>query len=202
MRVVVAVTKSDPLEWQGDRAMLRHADGDPTAFGELYDALSPSLRRFLRHLTNNYALTEDLLQQTFLHMHDKRAHFIAGAPVKPWAFAIARRLFIDSYRRSKRELVTGVEIDMDQQDSTTPEDWHAADEAAALATTELSRLPEGQRDAYILVKAEGMSHGEAAGVLGTTASAVRVRVHRAATALRVALGLSTRQESEESHDAE
>lgn len=179
----------DPLEQQADAAMSRHAEGDPSAFVELYDALSPSLYRFIRQLTNNRTLSEDLLQQTFLHMHNKRMHFILGAPVKPWAFAIARRLFIDHYRRSKRELLPKIDIEVEHHDGTNPESWHLASEDATLAAEQLHRLPPAQREAYLLVKAEGMSPAEAARLLGITSIAVRVRVHRAVSALRSVLGI-------------
>ena len=44
------------------------------------------------------------MQQTFLQMHRARGSFIPGAPVMPWALAIAKRLMIDSARRQRVEL--------------------------------------------------------------------------------------------------
>jgi len=49
-------------------------------------------------------------------------------------------------------------------------------------------LPETQRVAFELVKEEGLSLAEAAQVLGTTVSAVKLRAHRAYEALRAVLG--------------
>jgi DNA-directed RNA polymerase specialized sigma24 family protein len=53
---------------------------------------------------------------------------------------------------------------------------------------EVSRLPEGQRMAFELVTTNGLSCREVAEILGTTANAVKLRVHRANTTLRSALG--------------
>ena len=84
--------------------MERYANGDDAAFGALYDAIAPRLLGFLSKATRDAAATEDLVQQTFLQMHRARGSFIRGAPVMPWALAIAKRLMIDSARRRRLEL--------------------------------------------------------------------------------------------------
>jgi RNA polymerase sigma-70 factor (ECF subfamily) len=58
---------------------------------------------------------------------------------------------------------------------------------------ELARLPEAQRVAFELVKKDGLSMKEAAQVLGTTVTAIKLRAHRAYVALRAALGDSFEQ---------
>src|SRR5262249_42056168 len=89
---------------KADAAMERYANGDGAAFAELYDAIAPRLLGFLRRANLDGVAAEDLVQETLLQMHRARGTFIPGAPVMPWAFAIARRLMIDSARRRKVEL--------------------------------------------------------------------------------------------------
>jgi RNA polymerase sigma-70 factor (ECF subfamily) len=48
-------------------------------------------------------------------------------------------------------------------------------------------MPEAHRVAYILVRQEGLSVAEAAEVVGTTPTAMKLRAHRAYEALRAAL---------------
>ena len=84
-----------------DAAMERYSNGDDPAFAELYDAIAPRLLGFLRKATRDGVATEDLMQQTFLQIHRARGSFIPGAPVMPWALAIAKRLMIDSARRQR-----------------------------------------------------------------------------------------------------
>jgi len=83
--------------------MERYANGDDAAFAEVYDAIAPRLFGFLLKARRDRVATEDLMQQTFLQMHRARGSFISGAPVMPWALAIARRLLIDSARRWRVE---------------------------------------------------------------------------------------------------
>ena len=54
----------------------------------------------------------------------------------------------------------------------------------------LAALPEGQREALILVDWLDMDTEEAAGVLGIKPASVRVRLHRARSSLRDALGVT------------
>jgi RNA polymerase sigma-70 factor (ECF subfamily) len=173
--------------------MARYAQGDGAAFVELYDALSQALFGMLLRLARQRPLAEDLLQQTFLQMHDARGRFVPGSPVRPWAYAIARRLFIDHTRRSRREVASGDPPagPSEPAEHRTPGDWHDAREAAQRAQAALDSLPPRQREAYLLVKVEGLGLSDAADVLGATVTAVKLRVHRAVTALRATLGEDT-----------
>jgi RNA polymerase sigma-70 factor (ECF subfamily) len=172
-------------------AMGRYATGDDAAFAELYEALSPRLYGFLVRLSGDVATAEDLLQQTFLQMHEARSRFAHGADVTPWAMAIARRLFIDVVRRNKTratDLVdTAVLDETNVSTNPTAEDWLVAHETEAVIESGLAMLPSNQRDAFQLVKQEGLSIAEAASVLGITATAVKLRAHRAYVHLRAAL---------------
>ena len=172
--------------------MARYARGDDAAFAVVYDAVAPRLYGYLLRQTHDPARAEDIVQQTLLQMHRARGRFIPGAEVTPWAFAIARRLLIDSARRRKREVLvpTDEEGEGDVARSTEPaaDALVAADQLARRIQRELVRLPEAQRVAFELVKQEGLSLAEAAQVLGTTVAAVKLRAHRAYEALRAVLG--------------
>jgi RNA polymerase sigma-70 factor, ECF subfamily len=172
-------------------AMERYAAGDDAAFAQLYDALAPRLHQYLSRQTRDATRAEDLLQQTLLHIHRARGRFVAGADVFPWAFAIARRLFIDGIRRGKHEVVAdtaGGDPCYESAGTAPPADdlLHTKRVAQAVAR-ELAKIPETHRVAFELVKTEGLSMREAAEVLGTTVTAVKLRAHRAYVALRAAL---------------
>ena len=169
--------------------MERYANGDEVAFAILYDRISPRLHAYLMRRTRDRARTEDLMQQTFLHMHRARGRFHPGAQVLPWMYAIAHRLLIDTVRKDGRERLAD---DDEEIDPVCPE--AAADDAlhvqrlARRVDEALAQIPETQRLAYELVRHEGLSMREAAEALGTTVSGVKLRAHRAYQALRGALG--------------
>jgi len=176
--------------------MERYARGDDAAFGELYDLIAPRLYAFLLRQTRSEAHAKDVLQQTMLKIHLARGTFLEGAAVLPWAYAIARRLWIDQTRRGKHE--APLENDDREGNDPPPDDVVYSAELAERVRRELAKLPENQRVAFQLVKEEELTIAEAAAVLGTTESAVKLRAHRAYQALRAALGdLVTWKEPEE-----
>ena len=174
-----------------DRAMDRYAQGEDAAFEEVYDGLAPRLQAFLYRYTHDRARAEDVVQQTMLQIHRARGRFLVGSQVVPWAFAIARRLLIDTHRRGGREVLSPTGDDSSTQllaaVDAPADDVAIAKEVAARLSAELGRLPENQRVAFELIKQDGLSVAEAAQVLGTTVAAVKLRAHRAYEALRAVL---------------
>src|ERR1700747_3575302 len=86
-----------------DRWMVRYQQADPEASAALIGALSPALLRFFR--TQDLMSREqadDLLQETWLRIHRVRHTYRPGQPVLPWVYAIARRVRVDGYRRTRR----------------------------------------------------------------------------------------------------
>ncbi|HET6147850.1 MAG TPA: RNA polymerase sigma factor [Polyangia bacterium] len=164
------------------------------AFVVVYDEVAPRLERFLRRHLREKAAIEDLIQQTFLQMHGARGSFIVGAEVLPWAFAIARRLMIDLGRQSKARHEECLEMDGDElaaglaaPDSSNAEELMDAQETRSRLVAAFGQLSGPQRSAFELVKSEGLSHAEAATILGTTVSGIKLRLHRSYLALRAAL---------------
>lgn len=203
----MASSSSDADATRLREAMERYAQGDDAAFGDVYDLLSPRLLAFLTRMTRDRARAEDLMQQTFLNMHRARGRFAPGSEVAPWAFAIARRLFLDSTRRGKREVLERGErgtaedgdersiFDLCEAAGATADELVDAKSLAVVIEGALLELPEQQREAFALIKQEGLSVAEAAGILGTSVGAVKLRAHRAYESLRAALGKKGRAPS-------
>ena len=187
-----------------NRAMERYADGDDSAFDELYELLTPPLFRALLARTRDAERAEDLVQQTMLQLHLTRGRFERGANVFPWVFALARRKLVDDIRWARRK--PALEPLREERDDlstsgVTPAVDEAVDARRALGTLAraIEQLPEDQRVAFALVRQEGLSTREAAARLGITSNALKLRAHRACQALRSALRTCvTRQRSRES----
>jgi RNA polymerase sigma-70 factor (ECF subfamily) len=176
--------------------MARYCDGDVAAFHALYDALAPRLLGYLTSLIGERAAAEDLLQLTFLKLHQSRDVYVRGADPVPWLYTIAHRTFLDETRRRKRSRVKLT--DEGQLPEPTlgelavePEGERGPDPELTEATLgALSHLPPNQREALVLTKLHGHSLAEAAAIVGTTPSAIKLRAHRAYVTLRRLLGRS------------
>jgi RNA polymerase sigma-70 factor (ECF subfamily) len=170
---------------RADLAMERYADGDPAAFETLYDELAPRLYRFALRETRGRVAAEDAVQQALLQIHCARARFVRGAAVLPWAYAIVRRILIDGHRHGAVQARLAVACGADGGgDGPSPEEALDGRRREAELELELRRLPAPHREAFCLVKLEGLSVAEAAQVLGITPGNVKVRIHRATEALR------------------
>jgi len=175
--------------------MDRFAAGDDGALGEVYDLAAPAVMTFLMGLTRDRQLAEDLTQETFLRIHRARGLFHPGAPVLPWAYTIARRLFLDDVRtrRAARVVPHAPPAGRDGEDppaldiaagGPSAEELFADKELSRALDQALQKLPEAQASAFRLLKGEGLSVAEVATIMGTTRGAVKLRAHRAYEALR------------------
>lgn len=172
-------------------AMDRYACGDPTAFPILHRALFPRLLAFLTRVSGSSGMADDLVQETFLRMHRARATFVAGGAVLPWVYAIARNVHIDHTRSARLRSTERLPSDPGPDPAFA---LHADAESAAIAAQTarvvervLARIPPAQRDAFVLIRYEGLSVQDAASVLGATPTAVKLRAFRAYEALRAEL---------------
>lgn len=176
---------SDETSLEG--LMSQYVAGDLSAFDALYAQTSPRVFAFQMVMTSDRNRAEDLTQTTFLKLHRAREGYIPGSPVVPWLMAIARNAFLDDARKRARARVgltaTGeIPERIDPHTARTPPTGlkEAIDRA-------IDKLSPRQKEAFVLTKHSGLSPRDAAQVLGTTETAVKLRVHRAYLALREAL---------------
>ena len=168
-----------------EELMERYVDGDAAAFDQLYVRVAPKLLGYLLRLTRHRERAEDLLQTTFTKLHRARDSYLRGAPLLPWMLAIARRSFFDE-RRAAKSRTEDLSTDGTLPEPRQEEDAVPNDVAEALERA-LDAMPEAYREAIQLTKITGLSVAEAAEVLGTTPTAVKLRVHRGYNLLRAQL---------------
>lgn len=165
-----------------EQLMERYVGGSADAFGELYRRISPNLMGYLLRLTRSRERAEDLLQITFSKIHRARESYLKGAPVLPWALAIARRSFLDERRAAKSRTEDLSADGTLPEPPPTPEG--VSNDVSDAIERALDHLPEAYREAIQLTKISGLSIAEAASVLGASETAVKLRVHRGYNQLR------------------
>jgi RNA polymerase sigma-70 factor (ECF subfamily) len=143
-------------------------------------AAIPSLRAFAMSLLHNSNQADDLVQDTIVRAWGAMDRFERGTNLNAWLFTILRNVFYSQHRRTKREVedpdgsyAAKLRTAPDQQSHLDFEDLRTA----------LAKLPLDQREALLLITAEGMSYEEAAAICGTAVGTIKSRVHRARTRL-------------------
>ena len=165
--------------------MARYIAGDGEAFDELYTRTSQRVFAFHMVMTRERSRAEDLTQTTFLKLHRARVGYRPGSPVIPWLMAIARNVFLDHARKRTRAHVR-LTSSGDIPDVLDPKNPPVIGLKEAIDSA-VDKLSPRQREAFVLTKHTGLSPRDAARVLGTSETAVKLRVHRAYVALRAAL---------------
>jgi RNA polymerase sigma factor (sigma-70 family) len=159
--------------------MTEGLDGDSAAHEALLRALVPLLSSFYRRrLRDAESDVEDLVQETLISVHSKRATYDRDRPFTAWLYAIARYRLIDHFRRRR----VSVPIE-DVEAILVAEGFEDAESARMDVDALLSTLSPKQARAIRDTHVEGLSISEAAAGAGIGESDVKVSVHRGLKAL-------------------
>lgn len=172
---------AEPLDGEADGgAQARSSgavhEGNTLFFRDGIVALLPELRAFARFLARDRARADDLVQEAVLRAFAARDQFDPETSLKAWTFTILRNFFYEQGRRRKREL----EVLEDYGNSPMPTSGSNGerDQLSDLDRM-LWQLPPRQREALMLVGAQGMSYEEAAIICGVATGTIKARVSRA-----------------------
>src|SRR5260370_24752545 len=94
-----------------DLVMDRYQQGDFSAANALVNRLSPQLYRFFYVQVASRQYSDDLLQETWLRIHQVRHTYRPGEPVLPWLYAIARNVRVDQFRKVRRVEARGQQVE-------------------------------------------------------------------------------------------
>lgn len=150
-------------------------------------ALAPNLRAFAQSLCGSADKADDLVQETMIKAWKNQSSFAPGSNLKAWTFTILRNTFLSERRKAKHE-VEDAEGAFAARLSTHGEQVGHMDFADFRAA--LAKLPSDQREALILIGAEGFSYEDAALMCGCAIGTMKSRVNRARTKLAELMGIS------------
>jgi RNA polymerase sigma-70 factor, ECF subfamily len=161
-----------------DDALARASRGDEAGFLELWRALQPRLLRFLRVVGCDDP--DDVASETWLQVVRDLHRFSGGEEdFRRWLFTIGRHRAVDAARaRSRRPAGTmnsGLDLLADTQ---LVEDQVLEGMSVQGAVALLSRLSRDQAEAVALRVIAGLDTPDVAKILGKSAGAVRVALHR------------------------
>jgi RNA polymerase sigma-70 factor (ECF subfamily) len=147
-------------------------------------ALLPDLRGYARFLAGRSVEADDLVQEALARALAALGQLRPGSNLRAWSFVILRNVFFEQTRRRRTERAA-LERGALAHETAAPAQ-HAHSELADLQRC-IFTLPPLQREALVLVGAQGMSYEEAAEICGVPAGTVKARVSRARAALARAM---------------
>lgn len=160
--------------------------GEEAAAAELVRRHGQAVARYLG-ASGGGEDVEDLVQETFFRAFRRLDSYRGNASFRTWLIAIGSNTLKDLKRRSVRRPVIALE-DRDVVDERSdPHSETVGRETEQRLEEAVGRLPEMQRDVFLLRAQQGMEYADIAEALETSVGAARVHYHQAVKRLKKAL---------------
>lgn len=167
-------------------------NGDPQAFRQLVETWQDMVFNVVLSIVQDATEAEDLSQEVFIQAYRYLPSFRKEAKLSTWLYRIAVSKALDAERKKKtRQRIAGIRSWLGWEEKAAPVSpfCHPGvclenKEKATLLFQAMRKLPENQRIAFTLVKAEGLSYEQVSEIMNLTVKAVEALMHRAKENLR------------------
>jgi len=174
--------------------------GDAAVWRQALEAHMPALIGYATRMTGDRSTGEEAVQEALISVYRSIDRFEGRCSFRSWLFRAVHNRSVDAIKRRGRYVNAGegdpTEALFDEKGhwrNACP-DWTVqmdeqldARRRLAEVRRQVDRLPHDLRDVVLLKEVQGLETPEVCEALGITATNMRVRLHRARKALRVAL---------------
>ena len=177
-----------------EKLMLCYKNGDADAFEVLYRRHRSPLFRYVYRQVGDRSLTEELFQDVWMNLIRARERYKARAKFSTLLYTIARNRVVDHYRSKKHadsllEERAARDLEMAWPDNSPgPDRVLDAKRKVARLKILISRLPQEQREAYLLHEEAELSVEEIARTTGVRKETAKSRLRYAFAKLRAGMG--------------
>jgi len=166
----------------------RAQQGDPEAFGLLFERHKARVYALCLRMTRNKAEAEDLTQEAFLHVFRKLCAFRSDSALSTWLYRVTVNTVLMHFRKKTLAVVSGEKPGTDG--NPTPREFPMTDfrltgcvDRMALNRA-LAELPNGYRRIFLLHEVAGYEHREIAKFLGCSVGNSKSQLHKARQRIR------------------
>lgn len=152
---------------------------DTEAFGTLVRRHQSDVRRWLRHLTGDFARADDLAQETFLKAWNRLSSYRGPGRFKAWLMRIAYTQFLQDRRTQHSRAETVARAEAQTTAPSTTVNPEVSDLERLLAV-----LSAPEREVMVLTHAHGLSHQEVSSVTGLALGTVKSHLRRGKIKIR------------------
>jgi RNA polymerase sigma-70 factor (ECF subfamily) len=178
--------------------MLSYRDGNVRAFELLVSRHRRAVYNFILRYVHDAAQAEDLLQECFLRVVRGADRYEKQAKFSTWLYTIARNLCVDAARRGKHRKAASLDAPVGGDDGAPLVEFVADKgpgtdrkvidrQLAERIQAAVARLPDEQREIFLLREVSGLAFNEIAEVVGVPENTVKSRMRYALEKLREAL---------------
>ena len=143
-----------------EELLTRLQKGDMKAFDDLYWKYQKAVYLNVLKLTKDISAAEDIVQEVFISLWEKRHTIDTGRSVSGWLFVSSYNRSINVLKKKLRESHAPMEIDQLSEESEPQQ--HIEDLHLAILEKAIAQLPPQKRRVFELCKLQGKTYEEAA----------------------------------------
>lgn len=172
-----------------DKILLQFKAGDVEAFRKIYDTFCDQLYRFAFSYLKDSFESQEIVQDVFLKIWEKRAELDVQKSLKSYLYRITvNKVFNELKHRIVRQKYEQTTLLSGTASEETPETTLQFMELSERVEKLLNELPAQQRNIFILSRWKGLSNAEIAGQLNLSVRTVENQIYRASRFLKERLG--------------
>ena len=196
---MIGMTMRDAIPPDDGSLVLRLQRGEGEAFEELVREHAARLLRVARRLLTSEEDARDAVQDAFVAAFKSIGTFESAALLSTWLHRIVVNACLMKLRTQRRKpeedieqhlprfLADGHQVESSVRWCESAETTLQRTELCQLVRRSIDELPDTYRSVLLMRDIEELSTDEVATMLGTSANAVKIRLHRARQALRTLL---------------
>lgn len=171
-----------------ERLIGRFRRGDMDAFRKIYDSYSQALFRFANSYLKDSFEAEEIVQDVFLKVWEKREDVDVQKSLKSYLYRITvNKVFNELKHRVVKQKYEKHAQNLDQVTGETPESSIQFQELNKKLDILLTKLPEQQRTIFIMSRWKGLTNAEIAEQLNLSVRTVENQIYRAAKFIKLHL---------------
>lgn len=175
-----------------ENLLQEHVNGDGQSFEQIVRRHMPELHQFVLRFTGDSGAAEDVVQETFLQVHNSATAFDPARRFKPWLFTIAANKARDFLRRRSRRREVPFEAQVDNESETgrrfldllsgndvLPQEDLLLDEKRLAVRSIMGAMPTKLSEVLILAYYHRFAYKDIAEIIGIPLGTVKSRLHAA-----------------------
>ena len=186
--------KKSQFLYTDEMLISRFQSGDENAYVELVNRYKDKLTNFVFYFLKDEEHSEDIVQETFIRLYEKKHYYKEIAKFSTWIYTIARNLANTELRKKSRTKIMYLsqinnykkdydlksndpELNMNIENEFLMKEIHAA----------IDKLPENYKSVIILRDIQGLDYEQISNIIGVPLGTVKSRINRARLQLQVDL---------------
>ncbi|MCL2098149.1 MAG: RNA polymerase sigma-70 factor [Bacteroidales bacterium] len=164
-------------------------EGSHSSYENVYLHYVSSVKNFLTILTRSAATAEEITQEVFVTLWEKRENIDPDKNISGYLYIIAKNFALKHFNKNKIFLGTEYQVKDDPLLDVAPDEILIAKEKQLLTAMVIKGMPPKRKKVYELSRKEGLSNGEIADRLQISKNTVENHITTALKELREVVAL-------------